>query len=265
MPGAVGAPARLGAMAILNLAAYRFTALEDLPALQACLQTAAGSAGLKGTILLAPEGINLFLAGAAQPLRTFQRDLAQITGSASLDHLQGKESWSEAVPFRRLRVRIKREIIRMDHPAIRPADGRARAVAPPDLARWIAQGQDDAGRPLLLLDTRNRFEVEAGRFTGALDLGIDRFTQFPAAVQAQLPQLAGHTVVSYCTGGIRCEKASLYLDTLGLEHHYQLDGGILAYFEQVGARGYEGDCTVFDDRSAVAPDLSPALDGPAVS
>ena len=169
-----------------------------------------------------------------------------------------KESWSAAVPFRRLLVKCKREIIRMNHPAVRPQEGRAPAVDAPTLARWLDAGRDDDGRPLLLLDTRNAFEVDAGRFRGAIDLGITRFSDFPAAADERRAAWAGHTVVSYCTGGIRCEKAAIHLAEAGVERVLQLDGGILKYFELVGGRHFEGRCVVFDDRVALDPTLSPA-------
>lgn len=236
---------------MLNVAAYRFTPLADLPGWQARLHAAAEALGLKGTVLLAPEGINLFMAGPADAVRAWLADLGLT--------LTVKESWSEAVPFARLKVRIKREIIRMNHPTLRPATARAPAVDSRTLARWLAHGHDDTGRPLRMLDTRNAFEVDAGRFAGAIDWRLARFTDFPAALAAHAADLQDATVVSYCTGGIRCEKAALVMQDMGLAHSYQLDGGILQYFADTGgvAPGWEGACTVFDDRGALAPDLTP--------
>jgi UPF0176 protein len=245
--------------AILNIAAYKFVLLEDLKGLREHLTDQAHLAGLKGTILLAPEGINLFLAGVPESVHRFLRELRRDTRLADL---QTKESWSDHLPFQRMRVRLKREIIRMNHPAIQPAQGRAPAVDATTLRRWCDAGRDDHGRPLLLLDTRNRFEVQAGRFSGARSLDLQRFSQFPDAVSRILPELQGHAVVSYCTGGIRCEKAALYLQEIGIRHHWQLDGGILKYFEVVGGAHFEGVCTVFDERAALDADLRPdALSG----
>ncbi len=234
--------------AILNIAAYRFVELDDTTALRARILDAAGAAGLKGTVLLADEGINLCLAGAPAPLRGF---VEQLCSDPRLAGMELKESWSAQVPFRRLRVKLKREIIRMNHPSIRPAAGRAPSVDAETLARWLDAGRDDAGRPLLLLDTRNRFEVEAGRFRGAVDLAISHFSAFPAAALAQRGSFAGHTVVSYCTGGIRCEKAAIFLAQAGVEPVLQLEGGILRYFERVGGRHFDGRCVVFDERAAL--------------
>jgi UPF0176 protein len=239
----------------LNISAYRFVTIDDPPALREQLLTAARAAGLKGTVLIAGEGINLFLAGPPEPLRGW---VAALRADPRFAPLEPKESWSATAPFRRLLVKCKREIIRMNHPAVRPQAGRAPAVDAPTLARWLDAGRDDDGRPLVLLDTRNAFEVEEGRFRGAVDLGIARFSDFPAAADRQRAEWAGHTVVSYCTGGIRCEKAAIHLAEAGIERVLQLDGGILKYFELVGARHFEGRCFVFDERVALEPTLRPA-------
>jgi UPF0176 protein len=241
---------------ILNLSAYKFVPLAALPQLREQVQQQALAQGLKGTVLLAEEGINLVLAGLEQPLRAV---LTWLRGQAGLHDLQAKESWSRTVPFRHLRVKVKREIIRMNHPAIQPAAGRAASVDAATLARWLATGHDDTGRPVATLDTRNAFEVGHGRFRGAIDWRIEKFSDFPAAAQAHRGQLAGKTVVSYCTGGIRCEKAALVLREMGLESVYQLDGGILKYLETApGAPHWEGACFVFDGREALDERLEPA-------
>jgi UPF0176 protein len=242
---------------ILNISAYKFVPLAPLPPLRERIAQQAAGAALKGTVLLAGEGINLFLAGAPGALRGFMQQLR--SGEPGLADLQAKESWSATVPFRHLRVKIKREIIRMDHPAIQPAAGRAPAVDAATLARWLQAGVDDAGRPVVTLDTRNGFEVDAGRFAGAIDWRLGKFSDFPAAARQHRGQLAGKTVVSYCTGGIRCEKAALVLRELGVEHVYQLDGGILKYFESTQeAPHWQGHCLVFDGRETLDPALAPA-------
>jgi len=152
---------------------------------------------------------------------------------------------------------VKAEIIRFRQPGTAPLAGRARALAPIELARWIAQGSDDQGRRLVLLDTRNRQEVVHGSFAGAMSLPIDRFTELPGAVLERRETLDGAAVVSFCTGGIRCEKAALWMEAEGIANVYQLDGGILAYFEQVGGYGYDGGCFVFDERVALDSELKP--------
>lgn len=238
---------------VLNVSAYLFTRLTDAADLRPVLRERAVAAALKGTIILAEEGINLFVAGDAGAVRGF---VDRLREDPRLAALHTKESWSEHQPFQRMLVKLKREIIRMDHPTIRPEAGRAPAVAPTTLRRWLDQGHDDEGREVVLLDTRNAFEVEVGGFVGALDWGIDRFTQFPGAAAAHRAELEGKTVVSYCTGGIRCEKAAIHLRNEGVDA-WQLDGGILAWFEQVGGEHYRGDCFVFDERGAVGSDLAP--------
>ena len=239
---------------ILNISAYQFVALDQLPALQAQLQTRALRLKLKGTILLAEEGINLFLAGAAHEVHAF---VAELRHDPRFTDLAPKESWSDAQPFRKMLVKIKREIIRMNHPTIRPQSGRAPAVSAATLNRWLDQGHDDEGRPVVVLDARNAFEVDCGTFKNAIDYRIEKFTEFPQAVSAHKAALKDKTVVSFCTGGIRCEKAAIYMREIGLEHTYQLEGGILKYFEETEAQHYQGTCFVFDERQELDPALAP--------
>lgn len=242
---------------ILNIAAYLFVAIDDADALAARLRAQAEAAALRGTMLVTPEGLNLFLAGAEAPLRGF---LAWLRSDARFAALHAKESWSETVPFARLKVKRKAEIITFRREAASPLQAGARAptVAPATLARWIAQGgRDDAGRRLVLLDTRNREEVAYGTFDGALTLPIERFTDLPAALAPHREALRDAAVVSFCTGGIRCEKAALWLRADGMDNVLQLDDGILGCFEQVGGMGYAGGCFVFDERVALDPQLRP--------
>jgi UPF0176 protein len=244
-------------MPFLNISTYRFVQLDDLPALRERLEASAAAAGLKGTILVAPEGLNLSVAGAPAGVRAW---VAQaLHGEARFAGLATKDSVSDAMPFQRLKVKIRREIIRMDHPAIRPQRGRAPSVAPAALARWLAQGHDDAGREVALLDTRNAFEADAGTFVGAHDWRLAKFSDFPAAFDARRAELEGKTVVSFCTGGIRCEKAALYMAERGRPDALQLEGGILGYFAATGgaAPGWRGECVVFDERRAVDAALAP--------
>ena len=124
------------------------------------------------------------------------------------------------------------------------------------MKRWLDQGHDDDGRPVVTLDTRNDFEVDQGTFRGALDWRISKFTEFPQALLAHRDELAGKTVVSFCTGGIRCEKAAIFMREAGLPHVWQLEGGILQYFEETGGAHFDGSCFVFDERRALDADLS---------
>jgi UPF0176 protein len=238
---------------ILNISCYKFVALPDAQDLrQPCLDNALARQ-LKGTILIAEEGINFFLAGSADDVRGF---VDWLRSDARFADLVPKESWSDTQPFRKMLVKVKNEIIRMNHPSIRPAEGRAPAVTPETAKRWLDQGHDDEGRPVVTLDTRNQFEVDAGTFKNTINWGITKFTEFPDAVQAHLDELQDKTVISFCTGGIRCEKAAIYMRNAGLPHVYQLEGGILKYFEEVGNDHYDGGCFVFDERRAVGADLS---------
>ncbi|KQY79405.1 MULTISPECIES: sulfurtransferase [Roseateles] len=240
---------------ILNISCYLFVSLPDAAALRDRLHARADALGLKGTVLIAEEGINLFLAGLPEAVRTWVDELRADT---RLKALTPKESWSETQPFQRLKVKVKPEIIRMNLPTVRPDKApRAPALAPATLARWLDQGHDDAGREIVMLDTRNGFEVDHGAFDGAVDWRLHKFSDFPAALAAHRGELAGKTVVSYCTGGIRCEKAAMVLEAQGLTA-WQLDGGILKYFEDTGGKHYHGSCFVFDEREALQADLSPA-------
>ena len=242
---------------ILNISAYKFVPLPDAPALRETLLERALARQLKGTILLAEEGINLFLAGSAEAVRGF---VALLQADPRFADIVPKESWSAAQPFRKMLVKVKREIIRMDQPAIQPdfskSNGRAPSVDAHTLKRWLDAGCDDQGRPVVTLDTRNAFEVDHGTFDGAIDWRISKFTEFPPALLAHKAELEGKTVVSFCTGGIRCEKAAIYMREVGVQNVLQLDGGILKYFEETGGAHYHGGCFVFDERRALAPDLS---------
>ncbi|MBK6852875.1 MAG: sulfurtransferase [Burkholderiales bacterium] len=241
---------------ILNISSYRFVDLADATELRGPLHGQAQACQLKGTVLLAQEGINFFMAGSAEGITQF---LDWLRHDPRFAGLEVKQSWSATTPFKRLKVKVKREIIRMNHPTIRPAAERAPSVSPQQLAAWLAQGHDDAGRPVVTLDTRNAFEVDAGTFDGTIDWRIAKFSEFPAAVDAHLADLQGKTVVSFCTGGIRCEKAAIYLQEAGLDSVYQLEGGILKYFELTnGAPHWRGGCFVFDEREVLGAALEPA-------
>ena len=233
---------------ILNISTYKFVALPDATELQATLLARARQLELKGTILLASEGINLFLAGSPDAVRGF---VDQLRLDARFADLAPKESWSDHQPFKKMLVKVKLEIIRMNHPAIKPQSGRAPSVNAATLQRWLTAGADDDGRPVVILDTRNDFEVDHGTFQGAIDWRITKFTEFPAALQTHQADLQDKTVVSFCTGGIRCEKAAILMREAGLKSVYQLEGGILKYFEETDGAHYTGNCFVFDERRTV--------------
>jgi UPF0176 protein len=237
---------------ILNIAAYLFVSLDKLIELRAKILDECNSRQLKGTILLTGEGVNMFLAGNEPELRGFLDWLRQDPRFKSLE---SKDSWSETQPFKKMLIKIKNEIIRMNHPAIRPEEGRANFITPKKLQEWLDRGTDDLGRPVVMVDTRNAFEVDYGTFENALHFNIEKFTEFPEAIAAKKEELADKTLVSFCTGGIRCEKSGLYMREIGMQHSYQLEGGILKYFEEVGSAHYTGSCFVFDEREALEPNL----------
>ena len=237
---------------ITNISTYCFAKLGGLKDLREELQTSCKAWNLKGTILLSPEGINLFLAGARSSIDQF---LAFLRSDPRFVDIEVKESLSEKQPFNRMLVRLKREIITMKHPLIKPELGRAPAVEAATLKRWLDQGHDDQGKPVVMLDTRNAFEVDVGTFDNTIDYRIEKFSEFPAIIEREKEALNDKTIVTFCTGGIRCEKAAIHMKNIGYNSVYQLEGGILKYFEQVGGVHYKGDCFVFDHRTALNPQL----------
>lgn len=242
---------------VLNLAAYRFVAIDDVDALVLTLRVRLNMAGLLGTVLVAPEGINLFLAGPSEALRP---EVDWLLEDPRFREMPLKWSESQFVPFRKLLVKARRETISFRKDGLDPAGARAPSVEPETLARWIRQGADDSGREIALIDTRNHQEVEFGSFEQAITLPISKFTELPQALEAYRDELRGKTIVSFCTGGIRCEKAAIWMQQAGYENVLQLDGGILGYFEQVGGFGYRERCFVFDERVALDPGLKPMVD-----
>jgi UPF0176 protein len=233
---------------VVNIAAYQFVAIENLTALRERLRAQCKAWELKGTILLSPEGINLFLAGGQSEIDQLLAELRAVPG---LENLTPKVSISDQQPFNRMLVRIKKEIIAFGVAGIEPGTRTSPKLAPAELKQWL-----DEGRPVTLLDTRNDYEVKFGTFKNAVTLGIDHFRHFPNAV-AQLPaELKQTPIVMFCTGGIRCEKAGPFMEQAGFEQIFQLDGGILKYFEDVGGEHYDGECFVFDKRVGVEANLA---------
>ncbi|MDZ4838198.1 MAG: sulfurtransferase [Candidatus Melainabacteria bacterium] len=247
-------------MEIINISAYKFADVPNPLDWRSALKERGDELGLLGSILLAPEGINCFLAGARDSIDAYMEFLRHDQlFEGRFTNIEVKESITDYQPFKRMVVRIKKEIITMKHPMIRPADTRASAVDAKTLKKWLDQGHDDNGREVVLLDTRNQYEVDIGTFNGARSLNIDFFSEFPQALQSTAgntkQDLEDKTIVSFCTGGIRCEKAVLLMREENFEHVYQLDGGILRYFEEVGGEHWSGECFVFDRRVALDPQL----------
>jgi RluA family pseudouridine synthase len=235
--------------AVTNISAYQFAPLADLPGLRKRLLDKCNVWGLKGTILISPEGINVFVAGGGDEIESLLNEIRSLPGLAGFCP---KVSISDEQPFNRMLVRIKREIIAFGIPGIDPAQQTAPKLSPRELKQWL-----DERRPVTLLDTRNDYEVKLGTFENAVSLGINHFRCFPEAVDRLPVGLKQEPIVMFCTGGIRCEKAGAYMQREGFEHVFQLDGGILKYFEECGSEHYSGECFVFDRRVGVDSDLAP--------
>ena len=230
---------------IVNISGYRFVTLkaEQLPLMKEQLLVKAKQCSLKGTILLSSEGINAFLSGTDEQMNTFLCFLHQYEPFESMTF---KKSYSNHQPFTRMLVRIKKEIISMGVETVQPEKHTSPYLSPEDFKQWY-----DSNKEMVVLDTRNDFEVALGTFDQAVDMNLKSFRSFPEKV-SELPQeMKKKPVVTFCTGGIRCEKAAELLLQEGFEEVYQLDGGILNYFEQCGGDHFHGDCFVFDKRVAV--------------
>ncbi len=232
---------------IVNIASYKFVTLDDLPGRRSTLKELCGRLGLKGTILLSPEGINMFLAGTRESIDEYLRVLREHSEFAELEV---KESFSDYQPFTRMLVRLKKEIIAFGVESVDPRRKSAPRIEAKELKRWL-----DEGRPVTLLDTRNDYEIQVGTFRNAIPARVDDFRHFPEAI-AKLPEeLKEQPIVTFCTGGIRCEKAAPFMEQAGFKNVYQLEGGILKYFEECGGDHYDGECFVFDQRVALDPQL----------
>ena len=227
-------------MSIANIAGYKFIPLTEVTTLQETLTQVCREAELKGTILLSEEGINLSLAGTAEQIATFKTFLRH---DARFSDMTFRESVSAIQPFRHLRVKLRKEIITMGRPEIRAEQQRAQAISPLEFKQWL-----DEDHALTIVDTRNDFEVRFGTFQHALHFGLDEFGEFPACANV-IPR--DKPIVMFCTGGVRCEKAALHLMNEGFAEVYQLEGGILNYFSEVGGAHYDGECFVFDQRISV--------------
>jgi UPF0176 protein len=227
----------------VNVAAYKFANLTGLKPRRERLREIARELGLKGTILLAQEGINLFVAGVRPGVEQL---IAELERDPEIGPLETKWSPASEEPFRRMLVKIKREIIAFGVPGLPIGEGNTQRLSPQELKAWL-----DEGRDLVLLDTRNDYEIKLGTFEGAEVCHIDHFRQFPQVAETFPDEWKSRPVVTFCTGGIRCEKAAPLLDQMGFRKVFQLDGGILRYFEQVGRDHYQGDCFVFDQRVAI--------------
>ena len=240
-------------LAIRVAALYRFTPFDDVRGIQAALLEACKVHGVKGTLLIAREGINGTIAGPDDALGEVMAIIRALPGCAAIEV---KESRAASMPFHRMKVRIKREIVTMGQPEIDPLD-TGHYVAPEDWNALIARPD------VILIDTRNDYEVAVGTFDGAIDPRTASFSDFPAWFRDRRDALLGDgpppKVAMFCTGGIRCEKATAFLKAEGLEEVYHLQGGILKYLETVpeAESRWQGECFVFDERVSVTHGLAP--------
>ena len=234
-------------------ALYRFARVADPAALREPLLRTCETSGIKGTILLAPEGINGTIAGTPEAIDHVLDHIRALPGCADLEV---KNSSAETMPFHRMKVRVKREIVTMGEPDIDPLQGVGHYVAPTDWNALIEQPDT------IVIDTRNDYEVRIGSFAGAIDPHTHSFRDFPAWFRANRDTLlegaGAPKIAMFCTGGIRCEKATAFLKAEGLDEVYHLQGGILKYLEEVPAAEsrWEGECFVFDERVAVTHGLA---------
>tara|TARA_B100000925_G_scaffold291003_1_gene277646 strand:- start:1198 stop:2058 length:861 start_codon:yes stop_codon:yes gene_type:complete len=230
----------------VNIAGYRFIDLPDrdelrAPFLEICLELE-----LKGTVLLSPNGINFFVAGTHESIEQY---VSFLEGDERFQGISLHISYSEYQPFKRMLVRLKNEIISLGMDEIKPAERKGQYIQPKEFKKWL-----DEGKEVMILDTRNDYELRVGTFENAIDLDIKSFREFPEATK-KLEQDKTTPVVMFCTGGIRCEKASVVMENQGWENVYQIKGGILGYFKECGGAHWNGDCFVFDKRVSVNPEL----------
>lgn len=232
---------------VVNIAGYRFADLPDRDDLVPVLQSVCDDAGLKGTVLVAPEGLNFFLAGPQNGLDIF---MAHLELDQRFQSIPLKMSYTDYQPFNRMNVRRKKEIISVGLSHIRPHEFTGEDITPTALKQKL-----DAGQPIHVLDTRNDYELRIGTFKNAINLNISSFRDFPKAITSLPESMKNEEIVMFCTGGIRCEKASAIMLEGGFTNVKQLKGGVLGYFEEVGGDHWDGDCFVFDQRVAVNANL----------
>lgn len=236
-----------------NIAYYKFVSIENPKELREILLNLCNNLNLKGTIILAHEGINSCLVGTDSEINKF---ISFMHNDARFNDIEFKKSFSAHIPFRRMLVKIKKEIIPLGIESIKPAEQTGKYVEPLELKKWYESNED-----FVVLDTRNDYEVEIGTFRNAINPNLKEFRNFPNWVNENFTQYKNKKVVTFCTGGIRCEKATAFMQQVGFENVYQVKGGILKYLEETAKNApnednfYDGDCFVFDYRVAVDKNL----------
>ena len=233
---------------VVNIAGYKFEPLENPVDLVRMYQRKCDELELKGTMLISKNGINFSLAGTQQATDTI---IAFLKEDNRFLNIPLKVTYSETQPFRRMKVRLKKEIISLGRKDINPRELTGERISPQDLKNLLDNKED-----VLVLDTRNEYETRVGKFENAIDLNLDTFRDFPKAVESLPEEYKDKQIVMYCTGGIRCEKASAVMMKAGFADVKQLEGGVLDYFKETGGAYWEGDCFVFDERVALDTKLN---------
>ena len=233
---------------VLNIAGYKFEPLSDVDSLVREFQSVCDDLGLKGSVYLSPNGINFSLAGSEEAIDQYLLFMEQ--DRRFLD-IPLKKTYSETQPFRRMKVRPKKEIISLGRDDINPRELTGEYVTPKELFAMYENNED-----VIVLDTRNEYETRVGIFENAVDLQLDTFRDFPDAIEQLPEEYKDKQIVMYCTGGIRCEKASAVMLKAGFADVKQLEGGVLDYFKETGGKYWKGDCFVFDERVAVDTNLN---------
>ena len=233
---------------VVNIAGYRFEPLFDPIDLVSVYQQKCDELELKGTMLISKNGINFSLAGTQKATDTI---IAFLEEDNRFLNIPLKVTYSETQPFRRMKVRLKKEIISLGRKDINPRELTGERISPQDLKNLL-----DNKEEVLVLDTRNEYETRVGKFENAIDLNLDTFRDFPKAIESLPEEYKDKQIVMYCTGGIRCEKASAVMLKAGFADVKQLEGGVLDYFKETGGAYWEGDCFVFDERVALDTELN---------
>lgn len=234
---------------VKNIIGYRFIQLDDaeIPALREKMYEVTRGMGLKGTVILSHEGINVYVAASDTVIADF---IAYLNTFTEFKDIWFKVSYSDEQPYKKMLIKHKKTLIPMDDGHVEPEKHTAPYVKPEKLKQWYDEGKD-----MVIIDTRNDYEVRVGTFENAMDLHLKDFREFPKAVDNLPSDLKDKTVVTFCTGGIRCEKAAALMEEKGFKDVYQLEGGIINYFEKCQGDHWEGDCFVFDQRIAIDPNL----------
>ena len=233
---------------VVNIAGYKFEPLDNPIDLVSNYQRKCDELLLKGSMLISKNGINFSLAGTQQATDAI---VAFLEEDKRFLNIPLKVTYSDEQPFRRMKVRLKKEIISLGRKDINPRKLTGERISPQDLKNLLDNKED-----VLVLDTRNEYETRVGKFKNAIDLNLDTFRDFPKAIESLPEEFKDKQIVMYCTGGIRCEKASAVMMKAGYADVKQLEGGVLDYFKETGGAYWEGDCFVFDERVALDTELN---------